>query len=916
MAFNPFNIFRRNQRTIFAVVTVFTMFTFVLSSGIGGNSDFFEWLPNWIGSKKNKGEVLCVISGSKVTSRELSDIRTQRTIANQYMSQAAQASERNFQKSISSKLSRLRGDTLNQFSDTFGRIASPRNEQDLAIGVSTIERMIENGKSLKPEDLELAQEIKNFASLRVQLMQTQNDLYFSNIRNRTDRDAIEFLLWSKKADQYGIHFSEKDIHALIQQETFGQLGAADVEIRKEMAKGRGISDSRIWTALGAEFRVRLAQSSVLGTQIPRSTGTLSPPPVYPTAYDQFTFYRDKFSPTTYEMLSVPVANFIDQVKESPTKQDLEKLYTEYRSQEPNPASETPGFKEPRKAKFEWISATGSEPYYKTAAKDWIRESELQAKVGALMLPTSVVGVAATARVLTEPDLSLNQQYGRVRQRFTSDLEQQYSGAAYNFQMLDTSVVKPANLAAAVGGAAGSLLTGAPAFVTSAELLAHSARFQERRTRLRVGLPLVLGSVPGPGFFGTALAGVAASVAAQPAPLPVEVYRPDLQPKLLSDLAQLAMSDDLHKFSAELRKKTADVKDPAKKKAAVASYIEEFARTRGLTKGETPDFRDEYAIGDDPALAPLKEIMDKAPHGQLPVRFGHQLFWLSAREGLFQNRELLQTLFSLPPDQREQAFRQLSQMPDQPDTGVYQPRFYPNPPSGRASLETHPTYLIWRNAEKGPESLTIDQAKPKMEAAWKRIKARDLARQEAERIAAEMKAKTFTSEFQVSQYLRDVEDSLRKRSQDPKAQERVKQFKLDDVAEYQVPLNFQNPMAEQVRRFTLEPSAAIPYPTADMAKKLLDERNSPVGTSFVVTDQPKDIFYVAALAHRTELSVGDFKRRVYNAQEGSPIRQAVFQLERSDAYKQAREGALALLKTEFKYEQESTQKLDENEKRGD
>ena len=36
MAYNPFNVFRRNQKAIFAVVTVFIMFTFVLSSGLRG----------------------------------------------------------------------------------------------------------------------------------------------------------------------------------------------------------------------------------------------------------------------------------------------------------------------------------------------------------------------------------------------------------------------------------------------------------------------------------------------------------------------------------------------------------------------------------------------------------------------------------------------------------------------------------------------------------------------------------------------------------------------------------------------------------------------------------------------------------------------------------------------------------------
>ena len=45
MAYNPFSIFRRNQKAIFAVVTVVIMFMFVLSSGMTGKADFFNWLP-------------------------------------------------------------------------------------------------------------------------------------------------------------------------------------------------------------------------------------------------------------------------------------------------------------------------------------------------------------------------------------------------------------------------------------------------------------------------------------------------------------------------------------------------------------------------------------------------------------------------------------------------------------------------------------------------------------------------------------------------------------------------------------------------------------------------------------------------------------------------------------------------------
>src|SRR5215211_5325920 len=88
MAYNPFNIFRRNQKAIFAVVTVFIMFTIVLSSGLGGGADFFDWLPRWLGQKSQKGEVLCTIDGSKVYSSELEKLRFNRVMANRFMSLA------------------------------------------------------------------------------------------------------------------------------------------------------------------------------------------------------------------------------------------------------------------------------------------------------------------------------------------------------------------------------------------------------------------------------------------------------------------------------------------------------------------------------------------------------------------------------------------------------------------------------------------------------------------------------------------------------------------------------------------------------------------------------------------------------------------------------------------------------------
>src|SRR5260221_13974549 len=100
MAYNPFSIFRRNQKAIFAVVTVVIMFMFVLSSGMTGKADFFNWLPEWLNSKKKKGDDLCTLDGSKIYRRDVDALRFQRIVANKFMQYAAPASGSAMRKSL------------------------------------------------------------------------------------------------------------------------------------------------------------------------------------------------------------------------------------------------------------------------------------------------------------------------------------------------------------------------------------------------------------------------------------------------------------------------------------------------------------------------------------------------------------------------------------------------------------------------------------------------------------------------------------------------------------------------------------------------------------------------------------------------------------------------------------------------
>ena len=65
--------------------------------------------------------------------------------------------------------------------------------------------------------------------------------------------------------------------------------------------------SKVLKPMDDEFRVRLAQTSVLGSDTRRPNAPQNPLAIYPTPYDLFTVYREEFSPTAYEMLTIPVA---------------------------------------------------------------------------------------------------------------------------------------------------------------------------------------------------------------------------------------------------------------------------------------------------------------------------------------------------------------------------------------------------------------------------------------------------------------------------------------------------------------------------------------------------------------------------------------------------------------------------------
>src|SRR5262249_18773428 len=212
----------------------------------------------------------------------------------------------------------------------------------------------------------------------------------------------------------------------------------------------------------------------------------------------------------------------------------------YKDQEYDPSKEEPGFRQPRKIKVEWVGATGTEPYYQKKAEEWVAKAEQirKTEVGALSVPLpgsgpGVVGLSVAPMAVGDPPM------GGTDRRFFGksirsvalnhgfiDRNQYGSASGLPWDLIDASIVRPANLAAATGGLAGGLAGfGGPGQAVAATF-GGAVQF-ELRDRVRAGAPLVLGSIPGPGMGNTFFSGAAAYQFGTPGPLPIDAFRPSL-----------------------------------------------------------------------------------------------------------------------------------------------------------------------------------------------------------------------------------------------------------------------------------------------------------------------------------------------------------------------------------------------------
>jgi hypothetical protein len=895
MAFNPFHTFSVRSRTgksVLAVLTIVVMFMFVLSSGaVGSKNDIFDQLGGFFASSKSRGDVIAKAYGEDVRSSELEDVRRQRVAAREYLSRAMDAAYTESARSLDAdvKAARLTGITK----DVVGRFVSVRLKADterrayegyLMQFLNTQQfgpdlfKISEAYRGAKPESDD-RKALEAMLAIIANDLSRQSPVFLVPLGTDNDRDVLDFILLLKAADRMGIKFSTEGVKAMVARDTGGRLtdkDAAKIEQSLRTSGRQGtVSPEWLEEAIANEYRAKLALSAFEGKSLaaeifresrvqpfrmlaflgidlnslgaPGELGTASAVAGGVTPHEFYEFYKDNCSEHSFSMLEVRAEAFLDQVKEQPTKAELNALFAKYRSELPDPSRDRPGFKEPRNVKLEFVTLDATAPRITQAVpKVEAAGTFLSATTGALsgnaMSALIIAARPEAAFVATHPEaavaLPLAPTELAARQVVKAKLEanlSEYEGLErFVFTPRDTSIFRPEPIVSALG-----VLAGHPditTFTAAAVAIHQHVERIDHQTRIPILLQAVL--TPFNPTLGNALGMPALAFAHNP-PLPPErLYLSEALATAKKDQLRNLFLSDVRRLESKLRKLTDGTDDhnpfappPKRDKATIEKGREEarklladWLKERGLTPAGNKNPVDQFAMATDPDLKPLNALESnvKEPDG---------------------TNTLTRRFFADPRAQSE------------PEARPFQPFWFPGDPAG-ASLDK-PNHLVWLTNEteaktynnlENADKLTNGDMTRRVEHAWRLDKARVLAKAEADKLADQVRA--------IGKGAATNREGVERQLKDLAAEKKIRQIQLDRLAR----LRFEhglNPSQQEYKPPTIAKTDVL-YPTPDFAERLLDLRKEPVGAVTVLPDAPRTNYYVACLVASYERTVDQFR----------------------------------------------------------
>ncbi len=178
-----------------------------------------------------------------------------------------------------------------------------------------------------------------------------------------EAEAVETMVLAERAKQMGLVITDQMINDLIKQVSGDNLTPAEVQaVVQNLQPQRPVSVPKLFDALRTEllaskYRDLFAQSLA---EIPPA--------------QRFEYYSRLNRRAKAEVMQLAVADFVGQVAD-PSESELKTFYEKYKDQLPDPTSPEPGFKEPRRASFQYFK--GNVDQLTEKLKDQVTEEEIK-----------------------------------------------------------------------------------------------------------------------------------------------------------------------------------------------------------------------------------------------------------------------------------------------------------------------------------------------------------------------------------------------------------------------------------------------------------------------------------------------------------------------------------------------------------
>jgi hypothetical protein len=842
MAFNPLHWFRKRQKVFLAALAIMCMLLFVLNIGVKG-ADISDYLDRWFGWKfKGNTTEVASLYGKKQTVSNLIELRTRRQAADEFMRAAWERKISTFDTGTAKVLEKLEDPYKEDHNRARADIQKGGTSEDATRenfrhGLRALALLRDKlTKANKSEEAEaVADELRVYDYFIWEgVRKSQGQSYFGGGFKMDD--LLDFDIWLHQADRLGIRFTHDDIRKLVEDDCplKSLLSGNDAKDETEYhrlvpaAKNSKANIADLYQALGDEFRVRLAQASVLGVapgvrSFHPGTGMAGEQiPAWPTPDEFWQYYRDNRTDIRVTLLTLPVADFLGKVEGTPSEEELRALWTRYKEMEPAPEREKPGFKEPRRVALEWVKADPDTEYYQKKSAELAPIVEGVTKLfpgfgsASPNVGTAVAGLYVDS--LPAEELGIQAEYAkylRENQRWMA--KDNRSLLDPNSEIMARGPRRPENVATFVG----DFLLGtcaipdgvaASANAVLAEMGVTSSLNEQIAPRLRD----LVGAGADPSIFGV-LVRQAAAVYVPPEPL--TDVRKYMVIRARKEYAQTLAQGELAEFKKKLDEHRSDPK-------AAAEFVKANAvPEKGISQRETTEPMDQYQFSTSEAVAPirteyLQQAAMMAQFGDNPVPFVGQFFG--------SDKQIYH-----PEQFPSFAFLRTN------------PRF-----RGLTLADPPPRILYWKTQDQSAYVPKFDEARKNVEYAWRFQKARELVRKEADTLAKDVRE--HTGEGGGAAYLRDLALTRGYRWFDPSGA-------ISRVATAARPALSRDPTVYEP--YTI-PESVLSFPRSDTPEQLVRELVKP-GDATVFRDRPEKTYYVAALITRNEPTLEQF-RSVYQA----------------------------------------------------